>query len=69
MTGLHLAAYFGLHKATRELLNRVDINMKDGGNRTPLSWAAEKGQEAVAQLLLNEGTEVDAMDSNGCTPL
>jgi ankyrin repeat protein len=30
---------------------KADINSKDEDGRTPLSWAAEKGYEAVVRLL------------------
>lgn len=34
-------------------------------NLTPLSWAAEKGHEAVAQLLVNRGADVNEKDNDG----
>ncbi|UKZ66175.1 uncharacterized protein TrAtP1_007350 [Trichoderma atroviride] len=54
-SGLHLAAYFGIEKAVAALLNSNHPDLKDSYDRTPLSWAAENGHEAVVQLLLNEG--------------
>ncbi|KFY91029.1 hypothetical protein V498_05706, partial [Pseudogymnoascus sp. VKM F-4517 (FW-2822)] len=66
MTGLHLAAYFGLKDAVNSSLQ---TGLADSYGRTPLSWASENGQVAVAQLLLDKGAEVDAKDGNGETPL
>jgi Ankyrin repeats (3 copies) len=60
VTGVHLAAYFGLGKAIMALLKtRHDPNFKDTYGRTPLSWAVERGNAEVIQLLLAKGAEVD----------
>ncbi|KAI8624059.1 hypothetical protein F5Y19DRAFT_337792 [Xylariaceae sp. FL1651] len=54
MTGLHLAAYFGLEVIAR-LLDEFDPDTRDDDGRTPLSWAAERGHEAIVQQLLATG--------------
>ena len=71
MTGLHLAAYFGLTGVTMALLkNRHNPDVKDTYGRAPLSWAAANGHEAVAKLLLEKGAELEAKDDvYGRTPL
>ena len=40
----------------------ADIDSKDSHGRTPLSWAARNGHEAVVKLLLEKATDVG---SNG----
>ncbi|KAK4085523.1 uncharacterized protein Triagg1_513 [Trichoderma aggressivum f. europaeum] len=53
MTGLHLAAYFGLGETAKALLEKtIDVNTKDECGSTPLSWSARKGHETVVKLLL-----------------
>ncbi len=48
---------------------RADIEAKDDEGRTPLHLAAEKGHEAVAQLLVDKHANIEAMDIDGRTPL
>jgi hypothetical protein len=51
-TRVHLAAYFGLEKVVKLLLaDSVDLDSKNTQGQTPLLWAADKGHEAVVQLL------------------
>jgi ankyrin repeat protein len=70
LTGLHLAAYFGVHEAAQLLVETENINARDSYGRTPLSWAAEHGHEAIVRLLLDsDKIEVDAKDRNHETPL
>src|SRR2546423_8277975 len=50
--------------------NGHDPSVKDGYGRTSLSWAAEKGHEAVVKLLLaNDNVDPDSKDMFGQTPL
>ncbi|KAF2466052.1 uncharacterized protein BDR25DRAFT_185539, partial [Lindgomyces ingoldianus] len=75
-TGLHLAASFGLLEFSKELLSRIAkeksifADSKDGEGRTPLSWAAGGGREAVVKLLAGrDDVEADAKDGDDQTPL
>jgi ankyrin repeat protein len=70
MTGLHLATYFGVCDAVQLLISSDSPNLKDSYGRTPLSWAAIRGHEAVVKLLLETGkVDADSKDSGGQTPL
>ena len=71
LTGVHLAAYFGLTNiATTLLKNSYRPNCKDSWGRTPLSWAAASGHEAVVKVLLErDEVEADSKDDDGRTPL
>ncbi|KAF4929095.1 putative ankyrin repeat protein [Colletotrichum viniferum] len=52
VTGLHLAAYFGLKDAAIRLLDAgVPASSRDSYGETPLWWAAKHYQEEVARLL------------------
>ncbi|KAF2965989.1 hypothetical protein GQX73_g7572 [Xylaria multiplex] len=72
ITGLHVAAYFGLKDTIISLLaagNEPDPN--DTYGRTPLSYAAERGHDAVVTLLLaNYNVNPDSRDFvRGWTPI
>jgi ankyrin repeat protein len=72
ITGLHIAAYFGLSRIVQFLLGNgsVDVDSKDSNRRTPLSWASQNGQENVVQLLIScREVNVDVRDKDGRTPL
>ncbi|KAL6886897.1 hypothetical protein GGI43DRAFT_431693 [Trichoderma evansii] len=79
MSGLHLAAYFGIDSVIRHLLENLSPNSRDSYNRTPLSWAAKNGHKAVVKLLLSTAVvklllstgqvEVDSKDDLDRTPL
>lgn len=63
-TALGVASYFGLHEiANRLLQNDVDKDIKDGsGNRTPLLLALYEGHVTTAELLLENGVDINAAD-------
>ena len=70
VSGLHLCAYFGLHLMIIRMLERQSIvDAEDSWGRTPLMWAAARGNEALAKLLLEKGADADSRDNNGRTPL
>ena len=71
VTGVYLAAYFGLTGVITALLKiGHHPNIRDDWGRTPLTWAAEQGHEAVVKLLLEKGAEVNSKeDIYGQTPL
>jgi ankyrin repeat protein len=70
ITGVHLAAYFGLRGAMLALLqNGHNPDIKDTYGQTPLSWAAENGNKAAVELLLENGASPDSKDVNSRTPL
>ncbi|KAF7546388.1 hypothetical protein G7Z17_g8463 [Cylindrodendrum hubeiense] len=63
MTGLHLAAYFGQTEAANKLLTREHgLDSKDSYGRTPLTYAAGKGQKAVVELLIDKGADLESKD-------
>ncbi|KFZ25020.1 hypothetical protein V502_00512 [Pseudogymnoascus sp. VKM F-4520 (FW-2644)] len=76
VTGIHLAAVFGMAYLLQELThgdgseNCMYIDARDSYGRTPLSWAAESGHEAVVRLFVErDDVEADSKDEEGQTPL
>jgi ankyrin repeat protein len=76
VTGIHLAAFLGMEYLLQELTHGdgndvcMNIEARDSHGRTPLSWAAASGHEAVVKLLVERDDVVaDAKDKYGRTPL
>jgi len=45
-------------------MGKVDINLKDNDNWTPLSWAVGNGHKAIVKLLLKIGkVDINLKDS------
>ncbi|KAL6867144.1 ankyrin repeat-containing domain protein [Trichoderma novae-zelandiae] len=72
VTPLHIAAFFGLHRAVVHLLSQgFSPNSKDSDSHTPIFWAAFGGNARVAKLLLAI-TNVEMTDEvryGDCSPL
>jgi ankyrin repeat protein len=48
----------------RVLLERsAELDSRDNGGQTPLSWAATNGHEAMVRVLLEKGAELKIKDS------
>jgi hypothetical protein len=71
MTGVHVAAYFGLVGTIMGLLkNGYNPDLQDSYGRTALSLAACQGHEEVVKLLLaKDGVDINSKDSDGLTAL
>lgn len=48
----------------------ADVNAKDKGQQwTPLAFAAREGKVAICKILLDSGSDIEAIDVFGNTPL
>ncbi|KAI7805075.1 ankyrin repeat domain-containing protein 66 [Triplophysa rosa] len=72
MTELHQAAAVGDYDLVEEMIKKksCDPNQKDidWNNRTPLHWAASKGQTEVVRILMENGARACLRTNNGWTP-
>src|ERR1700722_4826478 len=67
-SGMHISSFFGLAKIIEyQLENGAMADLKGSDGKSPLSIAAERGHEAVVELLLARD-DVD-VNSDGGTPL
>ncbi|KAF5638856.1 ankyrin protein [Fusarium sp. NRRL 25303] len=63
MRHLHIAAYFGLAELVEYLLDMgAAVDIADRTGRTPLSYASERGHEAIMVMLLERGAKVNSQD-------
>lgn len=70
MSGLHLAAYFGLHAVINTIISfGQSVNLKNSLGRMPLVYAAGGRYEAVVKLLLEKGAELEPKERYNFTPL
>ena len=61
-SGIHAIAFFGLSHIMAYFCSS-DVELRDRTNRTPLSWAAGNGHEAVVRLLIERGdVDINAKD-------
>ena len=70
-SGLHCASFFGIAELVAALIETgcCDINERDLGGDTPLSWAASNGHEEVVVILLaQEEIIADISNNYGQTP-
>ena len=68
-SGIHAIAYFGLGGNAAKF-DSDEVELEDDTGRTPLSWAAGAGHEAVVQLLIErDNVEINAKDGNEYTAL
>jgi len=75
---LHIASYLGILPLTANLirkkgrisrLRRLYLNKLDGNGNTALLYAAREGHEAVVQLLVEKGANIEVKDSDSNTAL
>jgi len=59
----------GDQRAKNYFLGEVDINARDLAGRTPLHYAAEQDDPALAAFFIAMGADVNALDKSGETPL
>ena len=64
MTGLHLAAHFGLMEMMIAMLkDQGCLESQDNGSWTPLFYAVKNEQEAMVKLLLEKGADLESKDA------
>ncbi|KAE8443682.1 hypothetical protein EG329_001454 [Mollisiaceae sp. DMI_Dod_QoI] len=72
VSGLHIAAYFGLDKLMKkviELNKGFKLNARTQRDETALHWAAFYRQRTFLKLLIDEGADLNGTDKEGKTAL
>lgn len=70
ISAVHLLATFELAVLLPDLISLdAPTDSRDSKGRTPLSYAASYGNNALASALLEHGVDVDSKDNQGRTPL
>ncbi|KAJ5186403.1 hypothetical protein N7449_011167 [Penicillium cf. viridicatum] len=70
ISGLHLAAYFGLSESVSILLDKgADVDSSTFNHRTPLWFAAMYDHASVVKVLLENHAYIERPDRDGKTPL
>ncbi|GAP88931.2 putative NACHT and Ankyrin domain protein [Rosellinia necatrix] len=66
VAGLHMAAYFGLSRLARDMIEkrrRVVLNAQTSNGETAVHWAAFYGRIRVLKVLIDKGADLDTRDS------
>ena len=58
-----------LERTLQNQKHREQVNIRDYKGRTPLHWAATRGDVSAVNLLLDNGADVNAQDEGKATPL
>ena len=71
VTGIHMAALFGLNQLLDTLLHSADVALeaKDSRGQTALHYACTKGHEIIVNQLLEAGAILEQGDNFNLTPL
>ena len=70
VTGLHVAAYFGMDKLAKKLLAKgFLINAATQRGETALHWAAFNNQQRFMKVLIDNGANLNLKDADGRTAL
>ncbi|KAG7293900.1 hypothetical protein NEMBOFW57_003960 [Staphylotrichum longicolle] len=71
LSGLHMAAYFGLARVVEYLVlnGLLDVAVVDGEGKTPLQWAAERGHTGVVKVLIDAGASLEAVGRDVDKPM
>ncbi|KAI0905418.1 hypothetical protein F4823DRAFT_627840 [Ustulina deusta] len=68
ITGLYLAAFFGLYGLVKRLVEVSEINKPGGLYGTPIQYAIINGHADVVELLLEKGVDIESRQMHCGTP-